>query len=325
MGDQIASENVACGSGGEAQRSIPTPFLTKTYQLVEDPSIDDVISWNDDGSSFIVWNPTVFARDLLPRYFKHNNFSSFVRQLNTYGFRKVVPDRWEFSNDAFRRGEKQLLCEIQRRKTTAVVTVAQQKQISGGDSGEEQVISNSNSPPLGIPTSVYTNNINNHNYSNNNNKGDLIDENERLKRENLELNRELTSMKALCNNIFSLMTNFATSEGNTTATSSSTNCMKQALDLLPPNLISAGEGQGSGSESPKIFGVPIGIGIGIGMKRVREEEGVVQVQVQDDMMETDIEIKCEPSDVGGIIDEGDNQNTTPWLQQCHRQNQRVCN
>lgn len=68
----------------ELQRSIPTPFLTKTYQLVDDPSVDDLISWNEDGTSFIVWLPAEFARDLLPKYFKHNNFSSFVRQLNTY-------------------------------------------------------------------------------------------------------------------------------------------------------------------------------------------------------------------------------------------------
>jgi len=68
----------------ESQRSIPTPFLTKTYQLVDDPSADDLISWNEDGTSFIVWRPAEFARDLLPKYFKHNNFSSFVRQLNTY-------------------------------------------------------------------------------------------------------------------------------------------------------------------------------------------------------------------------------------------------
>lgn len=78
-------------AGGESQRMTPTPFLTKTYQLVEDSAINDVISWNEDGSSFVVWNPTAFARDLLPKYFKHNNFSSFVRQLNTYVINPLQP------------------------------------------------------------------------------------------------------------------------------------------------------------------------------------------------------------------------------------------
>ncbi|CAN0902927.1 Heat stress transcription factor B-2a [Linum grandiflorum] len=78
----------------ESQKSLPTPFLTKTYQLVDDSTIDDVISWNGDGSSFVVWDTTVFARDILPKHFKHNNFSSFVRQLNTYKQNSKSPIRF---------------------------------------------------------------------------------------------------------------------------------------------------------------------------------------------------------------------------------------
>uniref|UniRef100_A0A1J3IF02 Heat stress transcription factor A-3 n=1 Tax=Noccaea caerulescens TaxID=107243 RepID=A0A1J3IF02_NOCCA len=60
------------------------PFLSKTFDLVDDPSLDPVISWGLTGASFVVWDPLEFARIILPRNFKHNNFSSFVRQLNTY-------------------------------------------------------------------------------------------------------------------------------------------------------------------------------------------------------------------------------------------------
>lgn len=63
-------------------------FILKLWKMINDRHCDDLISWSDNGQSFIIMDPPKFSQEL-SKYFKHNNLSSFIRQLNMYGFRKV--------------------------------------------------------------------------------------------------------------------------------------------------------------------------------------------------------------------------------------------
>ncbi|XP_053322971.1 heat shock factor protein 1 isoform X2 [Spea bombifrons] len=111
------------GTGGGS--NVPA-FLAKLWTLVEDPETDPLICWSPEGSSFHVFDQGRFAKEVLPKFFKHNNMASFVRQLNMYGFRKVVhieqgglvkpeKDDTEFQHPYFIRGQESLLENIKRK------------------------------------------------------------------------------------------------------------------------------------------------------------------------------------------------------------------
>ncbi|XP_053741438.1 heat shock factor protein 4 isoform X1 [Synchiropus splendidus] len=115
----------AVGGDGNYASNVPA-FLTKLWTLVEDPDTNHLICWSSTGTSFHVFDQGRFAKEVLPKYFKHNNMASFVRQLNMYGFRKVVnieqsglvkPERddTEFQHLYFLQGHEHMLEHIKRK------------------------------------------------------------------------------------------------------------------------------------------------------------------------------------------------------------------
>ncbi|KAI3760638.1 hypothetical protein L1987_51036 [Smallanthus sonchifolius] len=188
----VAAKGGGAGDQGVVTKSSPSPFLLKTYMLVDDPATDSVVSWNSDGTGFVVWQPAEFARDLLPTLFKHSNFSSFVRQLNTYGFRKVATSRWEFSNDRFHKGRKEVLCQIRRRKSWANKVQPVTQTVKECD--ENQISSSTNSLSSGYNT--------------------LVGENHKLKKENQVLCSELWGMKRKCKELIDLVDMYTSTSSN---------------------------------------------------------------------------------------------------------------
>ncbi|KAG3107314.1 hypothetical protein PI124_g12750 [Phytophthora idaei] len=108
---------VATPTNAEGKHMMLPAFLSKTYEIFSMPEFSHVCGWNANGDTIIVSQLEAFVAMVLPRFFKHRNFPSFVRQLNLYGFHKTVLDskRLEFQHPYFKRGRPDLLHHIKRK------------------------------------------------------------------------------------------------------------------------------------------------------------------------------------------------------------------
>lgn len=124
----------------QLEKSGAPPFLIKTYQLITTCD-NSLAQWSEDGDTFVIKNADRFAKEEIPKYFEHSNFSSFSRQLNFYGFKKVpqkavrIDQKTDeqnyvrFFNEKFKRGRIDLLSQIQRSTKTGGSTANQAQEV----------------------------------------------------------------------------------------------------------------------------------------------------------------------------------------------------
>lgn len=91
--------------------------------LIQNPCYSHIAGWGPHGSGLIIHDELLFESEILPKYFKHSNINSFVRQvpnrliqLNMYHFVKSKCNgfRNEFENKYFLRDNRYSLPKLCR-------------------------------------------------------------------------------------------------------------------------------------------------------------------------------------------------------------------
>ena len=118
-----------CSKGG-----VKAPFPVKLMDLLnivddhpfdyDNTSLRSIISWQPDGKCFRVHDKVLFERHVQQRYFEQTNYTSFRRQLNLWGFKRIAgpktgPNFGAYYHPQFTRDDK-YSCRLMRRPSARI-------------------------------------------------------------------------------------------------------------------------------------------------------------------------------------------------------------
>jgi hypothetical protein len=124
------SQDLRGDSNQEANQIAPNHrrpnFPESLFAILSHQTLSNVITWLPHGRSFMILKPDVFATEVLPKYYRHRNLSSFHRQLSAYGFvrtkKSAVNRDITYYHPSFLRGLPHLLLSIKRCKSGGTCT-----------------------------------------------------------------------------------------------------------------------------------------------------------------------------------------------------------
>eukprot|EP01040_Poterioochromonas_malhamensis_P008567 gene8567-9270_t len=91
-------------------------FPVKLYDLLSNPRYEEILAWRPSGVAFEILQPKRLVREVLPTIFNQKKWTSFQRQLNIYGFKKVRrgSDMNSYFHPYFRKDHIELLDNVHR-------------------------------------------------------------------------------------------------------------------------------------------------------------------------------------------------------------------
>eukprot|EP00559_Dactyliosolen_fragilissimus_P007566 CAMPEP_0184855234 /NCGR_PEP_ID=MMETSP0580-20130426/536_1 /TAXON_ID=1118495 /ORGANISM="Dactyliosolen fragilissimus" /LENGTH=522 /DNA_ID=CAMNT_0027349693 /DNA_START=174 /DNA_END=1742 /DNA_ORIENTATION=- len=92
------------------------PFPMKLHCILSNNEFNDVITWLPHGRSWRVLKPKTFEEKVIPLYFRHAKYASFMRQVNGWGFKRITqgPDHNSYYHELFLRGLPQICVKMRR-------------------------------------------------------------------------------------------------------------------------------------------------------------------------------------------------------------------
>ena len=90
--------------------------MAKLNVIVQEPQYANIVHWQHP--ELVITDKAAFIEQVLPSNFRHSKFESFIRQLNLYGFHKVLkkdPNVLSFKHPNFLPNNFEALATIQLR------------------------------------------------------------------------------------------------------------------------------------------------------------------------------------------------------------------
>jgi hypothetical protein len=171
-------------------------FLSKLHDILSDTIYNEIIHWDADGKRIIIADVIELCNLILPKFYKHHNYSSFVRQLNLYGFHKskgIIKSGEGYEHESFcKESTKDEITQMNRTNKKMKILLNYIKSNQKDDSNENDFPTNGNEDD--VLKYLYEKNE-----ENVQNSLLLKKEMEELRKENTLLNEEIAVFKSVLN------------------------------------------------------------------------------------------------------------------------------